>query len=120
MSVTRATYIASEEDWTSVKHLCAHQASLLGLALVHGGPFTPEHSCKSHHIIIMSIIMFQHMLRVCFFQVLFCQAGLVLGIMVGTGDVQTLQIRHYNVIPDLSGPTHTPNTVYLTKHHDVS
>ena len=30
---------------------------------------------------------------------------LVLGITVGMLDGQTLEIRHYNVIPDLSGPT---------------
>ena len=36
------------------------------------------------------------------------------GITVGTPDVDILKIRHYNVISDFSGPTHTPWTIDLT------
>ncbi len=43
---------------------------------------------------------------------------LLLGITVGRCDAQTLKLRHYNVIPDLSGPTHTPWTSEVTRHHD--
>ena len=45
---------------------------------------------------------------------------LVLRGTVGTGEIQTLVIRHYNVIPDLSGQTHTPWTfdLDLNEHRD--
>ena len=44
--------------------------------------------------------MFQQMLGVCGAS-LVSPDWLVLGVTVGTPDLQTLKIRHYNVIPDL-------------------
>ena len=43
---------------------------------------------------------------------------IVLGVMVGMCDIQTLTTRYSNVVPDLSRPTHTPWTFDLTKRHD--
>ena len=42
------------------------------------------------------------------------QAGLFWGVTVGTPDVEILKIRHYNVISDFPGLTHTPWTIDLT------
>ena len=61
--------------------------------------------------------MFQQMLGV-YGTSLVSPGWLVLGVMVGMCDIPTLTTRYYNVVPDLSWPTHTPWTFDLTKHHD--
>ena len=61
--------------------------------------------------------MFQQMLGVCGAS-LVSPGWLVLSVMVGMCHIKSLKITHYNVIPDLSGPTHTLWMFGLTQHHD--
>ena len=61
--------------------------------------------------------MFQQMLDV-YGRSLVSPGWLVLSVMVGMCDIQTLTTRYYNVVPDFFRPTHIPWTFDLTKRHD--